>query len=123
MYTQVPPTLGHSQTGNDLGTAQIEVVVLRNIKVEMLQHTLKFYQTLATANIRRCEREFRPTVRRAIGLAQASKGWNRTLSVQNGNGCMSWEGEVTVSGDGPLWGDCAGFVAPNVFVRVSENYP
>lgn len=122
MYTQVPPALGHSrgQSGSSSETARIDVAALRNLKVEMLQRTLKFSQTLATANIRQRENELRPTVRTAIDRAQAT---GRTaFSTRNGNACMCWEGEIMVSGDEPLWGGCSGFLAPNVFVRV-RNHP
>lgn len=121
MYTQVPPALGHSKgQSSSSETARVDVAALRNLKVEMLQRTLKFSQTLATANIRLHENELRPTVRTAIDRAQAA---GRTaFSTRNGNACMCWEGEIMVSGDEPLWGGCSGFLAPNVFVRV-RNHP
>ncbi|GJJ11425.1 hypothetical protein Clacol_005658 [Clathrus columnatus] len=117
MYAQEPPTLGRSQTESNPRAVRVELVVLRSIKVDMLQRTLKFYQTLASASIRRYEHELPPTVRTAMERVQASRGLAGPLSVQNGNGCMSWEGQFTISKDEPLWGGCAGFLAPNVFVR------
>lgn len=116
MYVQEPPsTTGNARTGVESETAHIEIKVLRSFRLNMLsQPNVKIKRALAIADIWRCGDELQPAVQGAIQLAQAD---TTAFSVQNGNACMSWQGEFIVPGDAPLWGDCTGFLAPNVFIR------
>lgn len=116
MYVQEPPPTGNVQAGRNSETAHIEIKVLRSFRLDVLsQPSVKINRALAIADIWRCGDEFQPAVQIAIQLAQAG---TTAFSVRNGNACMSWQGEFIVSGDGALWGDCAGFLAPKVFIRV-----